>query len=233
MKKILEQIDGAEKQGMPELGKGVRLEVVTPENKLIFVGVIEWAKKDVMQIVDVTGADVPVIPYNSPVKLRGFYHSHPIFLEGQIGGSTQKFWRIDRLKALQLSEQRGYFRQNISREAKVACINEVFGIQKSDEGSKELVQACKVANISATGVLILSHENFQEGDWLRLMDLELVPGEKTFMLTCVVRRVTHYETGNGYGCEFYKLSSGEQDRLIRSILVLQRKERQARQTERD
>lgn len=218
---------------LPDLETGMRLEVVTPENKLIFVGRIESVKRDAIQVTDVTGEDVPYIPYNSPVKLRGFHHSRAIFMGGQIGGSSRKFWRIDRLQTLQISEQRSYFRQNISREAKVMCINELFGEQKSEDERKKALMSCHVTNISATGAMIRTREDFQEGDWLRLMDLVLVPGENAFALTCVVRRSVEDEQGRGYGCEFYELDSKEQERLIKSILVLQRKERQERQKERE
>lgn len=229
-----ERIDAVEKdQDLPNLEKGMRLEVVTLENKLIFIGIIDWMKQDTLQIVDVAGADVPSIPYNSMVKLRGFYHSKAISLEGQVKGNTRLFWHVANLKMLQISEQRGYFRQNISCEAKVMCVNEQFGVKKPGNAWKATPVACKVANISATGILIQSQENFEEGDWLRLTGLELIPGEELFTMTCVVRRLMLQERTKGYGCEFYGMEGKEQERLIKSILVLQRKERQARQDSRD
>lgn len=231
---MLDRIEALEQlQKLPKLELGMRLEVVTAENKLIFVGKIEQLEKNGIQVADVTGGDVPYIQYNTPVKLRGFYHTSAILLEGLIGGSTRKFWRIDRLRTLQAKEQRGYFRQNIDRNAKMMCLNEIFGEQRPGDEAKKAPVDCKVANISATGAMILAKETFQVGDWLWLMDLALTPGEKPFALTCVVRRAVEREKNWEYGCEFYELDSEEQERLIKSILALQHRERQERRKDRE
>ncbi len=217
---------------MPLLETGMRLEVVTNDNKLVFVGRIESVENHAIRVADVTGADVPYIEYNSPIKLRGFYHAKAIFLEGMIGGSTNKFWKIDRLHTLQISEQRSYFRQNIVRDVNVMCINELYGMPRPENETDHPI-SCRLMNISATGLLIsMKKDLYQEGDWLRLTDLVLQPNEKPFSLTCAVRRrVILDDSVYGYGCEIYELDRREQERLIHGILLLQRQERQARQKE--
>ena len=231
---MAERMDTAENEKVPpQLDVGMRLEVVTTENKLIFVGQIEWIKEDTIQIVDVTGVDLPYVQYNSPVKLRGFYHSRAMFLEGQIKGSSRKFWRVDRLKTLQTREQRGYFRQNISRTARVMCLNEIFGGQQVGNARKKEPVDCQVANISATGVMLLMQEEYQVGDWLWLMDLVLEPGEKPLSMTCIVQRAVAREGIREYGCEFYDLEQVDRERLIQSILDLQKKERKQRRGDRE
>lgn len=234
MEKMPERMDSVEQgTNLPQLDVGMRLEVMTTENKLIFVGQIEWIKGDAIQIVDATGGDLPYIQYNSPIKLRGFYHSSALFLEGQIGGSSRKFWRIDRLRTLQTKEQRGYFRQNISRKARVMCLNEIFGGQKAGNDRKKVPMDCEVANISATGVMLLSKGEYQVGDWLWLMDFVLEPGEKPLAMTCTVRRVVVHDENIEYGCEFYNLDKAEQEQLIQSIVVLQKKEWKQRREDRE
>lgn len=210
------------------LSPGMRLEVMTMENRLIFMGKIDWVKEGTIQLVDSTGSDLPYIEYNSKVKLRGFWKSQPVFLEGMVGGTSTAFWRIDRLRTLQTQEQRGYFRQNVKLSATIMCVNEVFKEGAPADQKKRTPVPCEVVNISASGAMVLSEGEFQQGDWVYVMNMTLLPEEKPFAFTCIVRRALDKGRYMEYGCEFCDPEDEERERLIQSILQLQRRELQLR-----
>lgn len=229
MEKKLEQEERLQKEKqLPELLPGMRLEVMTMENRLIFMGQIDWVKEDAIQLRDCSGRELPYVEYNSKIKLRGFWQAHPVFIEGMIGGSSKTFWRIDRLHTLQINEQRGYFRQNVKLDATIMCINEAFGEGNMEDAAKKIPVPCYVANISASGAMVIAKSVFAEGDWVYLMDMHLLPDEKPFAFTCIVRRAIQRDNGMEYGCEFCDLESKDRERLIQSILKLQRQELKSR-----
>lgn len=207
---------------LPELISGMRLEVISMKNCLIFMGKIDWVKDDTIQLVHSAGGELPYIEYNSTIKLRGFWQGQPVFMKGVIRGSTKRFWRIDQLHTLQISEQRGYFRQNVKLGATIMCVNEVFEEGAEEDAEKRMPVPCEIANISAGGVMVLSKGNFREGDWVYVMNMALLPDENPLAFTCIVRRVIDKGKQMEYGCEFCDLEDQERERLIQSILKLQR-----------
>lgn len=87
---------------------------------------------------------------------------------------------------------------------------------------------CFILDLSAGGAMIQVDEELEEGDWLFLMDIRIIPKEPPFALTCRVQRVIQRGEKKAYGCQFSEMEEREQDRLIKGILYLQRKELQAR-----
>jgi len=84
---------GQEKQKLPELSPGMRVEVLNPENRLIFVGKLAGVSAGQLRIEDEAGQNVPWVEYNTEVKLRGFQRSKiPFSLLGQVCGSNDKFF---------------------------------------------------------------------------------------------------------------------------------------------
>ena len=221
-----------ESKELPGIYPGMLLEVLITDNRLMFVGKIEWVDDKTIQIVDRDEMSVPYIAYNDRVKMRGFYKTQAVVLEGVIKGSTDRFWRIEQVRSLQPTERRDFFRQNTSLKAKVMCVNEIFGRQNSNTVSGAKPYDCEIIDISAGGAMVKTKAEFETGDWLFLMDVEIIPNEAPFTFTCLIKRIIEREGGRGYGCEFCKLENKEQERLIRGILSLQRKELQARRSKR-
>lgn len=220
-----------EEQGaIPKLTPGMKVEVMTLKNRLIFLGHIEQVTDKFVQIVDDSGADVPYVEYNSLVKLRGFASYRAFCLQGSIGGSTKQFWRVENLSTLQSGERRGYFRQNVNLKAALRRVHNPFEKQEVQEETEEPIVDCHISNISATGAMVESKAVFEEGDWFQLLDVKACVGERPFVFTCAVRRVTERAGAREYGCEFYELDGGEQERLIKCIMRLQRDEFKARRS---
>lgn len=219
-----------EQKVLPKLTPGMKVEVMTLKNRLIFLGHIEQVSDTFVQIADDLGGSVPYVEFNSLVKLRGFASSRAFCLQGSIGGSTNRFWRVENLSTLQSGERRGYFRQNVNLKAALRRMHNPFERREAPEEVKEPAVDCGISNISATGAMVESKALFEEGDWFQLLDVRVCAEEHPFVFTCAVRRVTEREGTREYGCEFYELDGGEQERLIKCIMRLQRNEFKARRS---
>lgn len=202
---------------IPGLHSGMLAQVLSMDDRRLFTAEIEVRGRDMLQLRDESGDTVPQIAYNTKVKLRLFRQNEwTMALRGQICGSTEDFWRIDRLEELQMTEKREYFRQ------KAQIAGQVWS-QRSTEPA-----VCQVLDISAGGALIRSQESFLVGQMVRLNAVRLMAGEEPFNFNCrIVRAVTSGSYTN-YGCQFESLNAKEEDRLMRAILTLQRQSLQSR-----
>lgn len=211
--------DPADPDDAPLAGmeSGTLVEVLSLENHLLFVATVRIIDKDHIELREETDQYVPQVEYNQKVKVRAFRSSERVLaLYGQVCGSSASFWRLDRLEAIKTPEKRDFFRQNIRLEAQIR------GMQDSKS------QSCRLLDISAGGALVRCQEHFQAGQLVRLIGVHLTPGEDAFNFTCRIQRVLPGESYTDYGCRFVQLDSKDEDRLMRAILILQRKALQAR-----
>lgn len=209
--------DKAEEDPLAGLESGDLVEVLSVENHLFFVATVHILDRDHIELREETEAYVPQAEYNMRVKVRAFRSSERVIaLYGQICGSSASFWRVDRLEAIKTPEKRDFFRQNIRLEAQIR------GMQDSKS------QPCRLLDISAGGALVRCQEDFRAGQLVRLIGVHLTPGEDAYNFTCRIQRVQPSEGSTDYGCRFVQMNSKDEDRLMRSILILQRKALQAR-----
>ncbi len=217
--------------GLPELYTGMRVEVLTEVNRLIFVGRLELLREDLFQITEENGQNVPWVEYNTKVKLRGFQHGgEPFSMYGSVCGSSAKFWRIDRPETLQKAEQRKYYRQTMTLPATVICINQLFATEGRAGGASAEHFPCTVLDLSGGGVRLRCDKAapFEVGDMLFILldDPQKSGGRMTY--TCCVRRATEEKGSGEYGCEFEGLTETEQDRLLQLVMAAQQQELRAR-----
>lgn len=203
-------------EDFPELYNGMKVEVMTPANALLFVGRIRLLKGNQVDILGETGGFLPRGLYNQRVKLRCFQRDGDTFtLNGSVGPNDPKFWRIERLQSLQSSENRNFFRLNIG----------VDGYVRSASGEKF---SCKVLDVSAGGARIVTAKLFQLESTFQL-EAVLLPTEEPFTLNCRVKRTAvRAQPGSptkkfDYGCQFVDVPPREQERLLQVIFTLQRK----------
>lgn len=205
----------------PKLYSGMRVEVLTPENHLLFVGRLELLGGGVLELRRDTDDPLPQVIYNSKVKLRGFQKDSQAFsLNGTVGKTSADFWQVEKLEILQSQDSRNFFRQSTDVEAQVMPSGRYRGV---DQGAE-----CKVLDVSAGGVRIQTKSVFEKGDFFQL-EASFLPEEEPFSVTCRVLRAA--ERGEGkfeYGCEFQAMSEREQQRLLRAIFTMQRRMLQSR-----
>lgn len=223
-KKVEQPSPTAQADAFPELYNGMKMEVLTPANTLIFVGRLKVMDRDLLELRSENGGLLPRAIYNQPVKLRGFQRDGQTFtLYGAIGPNGPDFWRIERLRNLQSSENRSFFRQNTGVE----------GFISSTTSSKNQKFSCKVLDISGGGARIVT-QKLLDLEALFQLEAPLLTEEAPFFIPCQVKRiVVHSKPGSSakrfeYGCQFLEMPQKEQERLLQAIFTLQRKVLQAR-----
>ena len=219
------------REGPSELPEGMKLEVLRYNGELRFIGKLEWARNGTYQITTEDETPLPYVEYNSTVSLRGNYRGEVLFVEGKVVGSSAQMWRIEQNKVVRGADQRAYFSQNVKIPVQLCCSNDMKGEECGEETPQGVMFPATMLNLSAGGAQFSSTANFGEKDWVSALSVELVPEMEPFNFVCAIRRKSDAD-GRGkiwiYGCEFLDLGPGEQDRLIKAILALQRKEIRSR-----
>ena len=223
------QEETAEKVKLPELYTGMRVEILTMENQVIFLGTLEVLDESHIKITEANNELVPKAEFNSRVKIRGYHReSGSLTIFGKICGSTDKFWKVDELQTTQTSEKRKFYRQNLSLEATVICMNRIFEPSRESTVKDSFPHPCYLRDISAGGALFRSKLEFQEGDWVLLNAQSPIPKGKPRAVTARVRRVSPGERYYECGCQFEGITEKEEDHLLQIVLFLQQKERKRR-----
>jgi len=203
-----------------DLYPGMMAEVMTPENRLIYVGKVEKIQNGGVYIREAKEDSLPMALVNKPLKVRFYREEGSIVLKGKVCGSTLRMWKVDRLETTFVQEQRAFFRQSISVNIQAKC-----GKRSARGGLPNEYFPCQVLDISAGGMLISCGEILTEGDRLVIADVPLVSGAPTFTFNCQVRRAVEWKKDvQRCGCQFDSLSSRDQDRLLQAIFTIQREE---------
>lgn len=203
----------------PELYNGMKVEVMTPDNHLLFVGRLKIYGAGVLEVRSETVSQLPMAIYKQEVKLRGFQRNSQAFtLNGTICRSTGDFWHIENLKFLQSKDSRNFYRQNTDMDALIV-VNARYG----DAGK----EPCKVLDISGGGVRVVSKHSMKVDDRF-VLEAPLLPNDALFSITCLVVRVSERRHDFEYGCQFLSLPQKDQERLLQAIFAIQRKMLQSR-----
>lgn len=207
---------------------GSYCEIRETDNTLLLLGHIERVDFERFSVtVRSSEREMPPVIYNTEFKLmirpRG---GIPMVLSGKICGSSSSIWKFDCLQRFFYKESRNFFRQPTDTQCYVACVNHLF--QPTKETIKEQVfpaHICRVMDVSLQGLQVRTKQTtFQDGDWLLLTDLLLVPQQRrTYNFIARVRRTGPAGRGEFVlGCQFEMLSEAQQDTLCSDIFVLHR-----------
>lgn len=202
--------------GKPGDWEGKTVEVLSMDNKLNFMGRISSYDGKAMNVEEATGHKTPSVIYNQEIKLKVFSGGAPVIVYGYICGSTDYFWRLDRLESCNVSEKREHFRHSLFTTAKV--------VKTDAYGAVGEPLTCRVIDVSAGGVLIRCREEYKVEERLAIVGLEVVPEMESFAFNCVVKRAERDEEELDYlyGCQFEGLRSKDEDRIMKAILMAQR-----------
>lgn len=219
------------REEMPELYTGMKIEILTRQNRLVFIGIVEVTEGKEILIRDESGANVPWVEHNSKVKLKGFGKSGDSFtMYAYISGSSgsDSSWKINRLEPIQFMEMRRFFRQSVRLTGFLMYVNDTArGASVKGTG---IFVPCVVQDLSANGARLHCDETaiFRVGEHLLLTMDDPMEKNSEMSFLCCVRRVEKGENSCEYGCEFEGLSAGEQEQLLRTVMRIQQRELRAR-----
>lgn len=203
-----------------DLRVGMIVEVMTVKNILTFVGRVKAFNGEVLTIKESMDGELPPVVYNQEVKLRFFQRGKSLVLRGQICGSTEWIWRVDRLESQFGAEHRMFFRQNVDLKAQAAQVEEA---DPSGQTPPERV-ACRIMDVSVGGLQLSSRKPFEEGARVRITEARIAREMEPFTFVCRVQRMRQVGGNFLCGCKFEDLSVKEEDQLLQAIFIAQRKE---------
>lgn len=207
---------------------GSYCEVRGMDNILVLIGYLENLDHEKGAItVRSNDRDMQRVIFNTPFKLmirpRG---GMALVLNGKICGSSTDIWKLDCLIRYFYKESRSFFRQPTDTSCFATCVNELYYPVPEEEF--ELIKParlCRVMDISLQGLQLRGKDAyFEQGDWLLLSDLTLVPQQRRYHnFLCQVRRAAPAGRGETlFGCQFQYLTEHQQDTLCSDIFVLHR-----------
>lgn len=208
------------------LQKGMKVEVLTVENKLIFRGKVEAFGKGTVTVRDVRDRPLPIGVYGKELKLRFEYSEYNVISTGKLARSNAEKWKIEELEQQSLAAKREFFRQPVDAGAQVICVRCSPVEPQLRRG--ERWTHCRIADVSVGGFRLISAEPFQAGDLLSVQGVRLVKDAPSFTFTCRVRRVRHDGNIRECGCQIEGISAKEQALLEEAVFQLQREEIQRR-----
>lgn len=205
-----------------DLRVGMMVEVLTVRNILTFVGRVKAFNGEVLTIKESMDGELPPVVYNQEVKLRFFQKGKSLVLRGQICGSTEWIWRVDRLESQFGAEHRMFFRQNVDLKAQVEQLpeDEAPLTGQAPQGAVP----CRIMDVSVGGLMLSSRKPFEEGVRVRITEAKIAKELAPFTFVCRVQRMRQVGGNFLCGCKFEDLSIKEEDQLLQAIFIAQRKE---------
>lgn len=210
-----EEAEGPDISGETEVYSGIRVEVTTFDDQLLFAAKLMDLKKDTAELYQYAETGMPQCDGSLQVKIRG-YSAHKrkaIYMEGVMTPEMKHMWRVEELEIKKIENDRAFFRLNMDTDAVLTLPDE------PDAAGK----ICKVLNVSMGGVCIFSEDEYWPESRFRLR-FKLLEGGHEFDLPCEVLRIIEKDgKGYEYGCRFLEISEAEQQRIIQSMYAIQSK----------
>ena len=204
------------------LQPGMTVEVMTEENRLVFLGKVDSTTDGAVILRDNRGNELPQVVYNREIRLSFKHDGDTTMVRGKICGCSEEIWKLDQLESMFTRDQRASFRQSISTDIHAKCHR-----RRPPKGEPEKEGTdCRVIDVSSGGLMFSSAETYESGERLVLKGARLAEALEPFSFSCQVRRVGSPDE-NGiarYGCQFEPMSGRDQDRLLRAIFIIQREE---------
>lgn len=197
-------------------------EIKSMRNDLLTTGRIYSINEDEIEFVHPEDDKMPLLPYNTPVKIGVFNSRHGFrMLAGTVFISTDLFLRVSNLKTLQDFERRGFFRTSVHLESRAYPM---VVDKEGEEAVQEEVRPYQIIieDISLSGLQISCEERKEIGDALAV---EVQIFKKKMMFHCrIMRQAKESDHRHYYGCSFFDQTERQIDDLCYDLFQLQRME---------
>lgn len=203
-------------------------EVSTADNELLFTGRIAEVVENfddkgniALDLQPLGHSELPEAHINTPIKIAIFNKTCvELVISAVVYFAHGNCWRVVQIHKIVDRERRGFYRIAVDIPCNVRLC----------EGNDVPLYPATIHSISLSGLLVepkLPEESDPEpymlDDYLTLEQVRLHTTSPLFSFHCQIRRINHRPNMPvSYGCSFDKLNPRDQDRLLQSILALQR-----------
>lgn len=205
-----------EKSSGPDLHSGMRAEVMSMDNNLLFVGKLIDPQGNCASLLQYTESVVSQNTEPLNVKLRSYNEDMKIALlfEGTITPGENKIWHAENLVLVRSGNERAFFRVDTDIDAELSPMGRI-----GSAGHEH----CRLLNLSVGGALIGSSEVHEIGDRF-LLKVKLLPERDISTMYCQILRIVSRDNGKfEYGCRFLEMHESEKDNVSQIIFDLQLK----------
>ena len=201
-----------------EIYSGMRVEVSSEDGRIFLTAQLLELRGDRAQLQSesdgnlLAGTEGPV-----PVILRGYssLENKAVLLEGTIRTEPNGLWQAENLVLVKRSNDRAFFRVDTNIDAGMTAMGSF--------SDKE--EPCKILNLSVGGVCVGSKERHNVGDKFILQTKLLQELESSLIFCQILRILERKHDYFEYGCQFLRLNSSDEERILQIIFDLQRKQR--------
>ena len=189
---------------------GMRMEVMTPDGKLLFAARSNVDLHNTLHLQPITV--VRLKGNYIPVTLRGYEESArmAVHMEGTLVANGD-IWDVEDVEIMGKENDRSFYRQDTGIDGEVMPMRQA-GIRRIP---------CKILNVSAGGAGLFLPAEYRVGDRFLLQSKALEKWSIT-PLVCEVRRVTKRKSGYECGCKFLELTPVKEDKIASAIMEMQR-----------
>lgn len=208
----------------PKIYSGMRVEVTTFNDFLLFVGKIQELRGSTAKLF--LYSETPLASDSKPfrARIRGYndHEKKAIYMEGVISPQPHNIWYVADLTVESVVDDRAFFRLDMDIDATLTTY----------EGHEEEAFPCKLINISIGGACVASNHPYGKGDRF-LLKVKLLEDRSPSVLYCRILRITEKEKNPDdedtykyeYGCKFVELPDTDQGQIAQNIFAAQSKRR--------
>lgn len=191
---------------------GLRIEVMTREEKLIFAATLGITPDGNMELRPLATPRLdPSIP-RYPVMLRGYQSEkkEAIHINCFISAGKDGNWNIEETEVVGRDNDREFFRLETS----------IPGEFTAASRRNQAVMMCQIINVSAGGLALITAHPLEIGEKLTIRSV-MLESKGIPPMICTVCRCARRKAGIEYGCEFDNLSPQMEEKLVRTVMDME------------
>lgn len=209
--------DGGNTQKELVVYSGMRVEVTTLDERLLFVAKLQGLQGNRAQLYQYSETRALKDDESLSVKIRGYsdHEKKAVYMEGNITPLPEHIWQVEDLVVTRIENARAFFRLTTDLAATATTFSGLGAGEKP----------CKLLNISVGGACIGSEYQYHKGDKFLLKVRLLEDRPESAMLCQVLRIIEREDSCFEYGCQFLELTEEDQRAITQNIFAAQRKKR--------
>lgn len=212
---LSEEIEETNEQEDIEVYSGIRVEVTTFDERLLFVAKLMEVKGNTALMQQYSECGISLKAGSIHVRIRGYgaHNRKAVYMEGVITPEIKHVWKVEGLVVTKVENDRAFFRLNVNIDAVITRF----------DGPDAAEKICKLLNISIGGAYISSEDKYSEGSRFVLRVRLLADSPESELLCEVLRIIEKEEAWYEYGCRFLDISEEDQQKITQNMFAIQSK----------